>query len=166
MSGAPNDDGRSARFATVAALGQCQIVKTGRPSRSDAGAVRLVHEIWLLTGAVCVLAGAVRGFTSFGLALILVMAAALWMPPAQIVPIALILDLFAGMRMLPHVHRDIDRPGVALMTLGAVPAIPVGIYLLAVVPEPTMRLAIRGRRAGCRDRDCGWPRRNGFRAGD
>ena len=99
-------------------------------------------EIWLLTGAVCVLAGAVRGFTGFGLALILVMAAALWMPPAQIVPIALILDLFAGIRMLPHVHRDIDRPGVALMTLGAVPAIPVGIYLLAVVPEPTMRLAI------------------------
>lgn len=98
--------------------------------------------IWALAIAACLVAGVVRGFTGFGLALIVVTAVSVLAAPAEIVPIAVILDLFAGIRMLPHVHKDVDRPGVALMTLGALPMIPVGVWLLAVVHEDHMRLAI------------------------
>lgn len=98
--------------------------------------------LWLVAGAACLVAGVVRGFTGFGFALILVTAVSVVAPPAAIVPISIILDLFAGVRLLPHVHRDVDRPGVALMTLGALPLIPLGVWMLAAVDEDSMRLAI------------------------
>lgn len=98
--------------------------------------------VWALAAAACLVAGVVRGFTGFGLALIVVTAVSVLAAPVEIVPIAVILDLFASIRMLPHVHRDVDRRGVALMTLGALPMIPVGVWLLAVVHEDDMRLAI------------------------
>ena len=98
--------------------------------------------VWALAAAACLVAGVVRGFTGFGLALIVVTAVSVLAAPVEIVPIAVILDLFASVRMLPHVHKDVDRRGVVLMTLGALPMIPVGVWLLAVVHEDHMRLAI------------------------
>jgi len=98
--------------------------------------------IWTLAAVSCLVAGVVRGFTGFGFALILVTAVSLLAPPAQIVPISLVLDIFAGLRLLPHVHRDIDRKGTLLMVLGALPAIPVGLYALTVVSDDHMRLGI------------------------
>jgi hypothetical protein len=98
--------------------------------------------IWALSIAACLVAGVVRGFTGFGLALIVVTAVSVLAAPAEIVPIAVILDLFAGIRMISHVHKDVDRPGVVLMTLGAIPMIPLGVWLLSAVHEDHMRLSI------------------------
>jgi len=52
------------------------------------------------------------------------------------------LDLFAGVRLLPHIRGEIDRSGAALMVLGAVPAIPVGALALAHLDADAMRLGI------------------------
>lgn len=98
--------------------------------------------LWVIALVTALVAGIVRGFTGFGLALIVVTALAVVAPPVAIAPIAIMLDLFASVRMLPHVHRDVDRQGVLLMTLAALPMIPVGVWLLAVVDEEAMRLAI------------------------
>lgn len=99
-------------------------------------------EVWALAAAAALVAGTVRGFTGFGFALILVTAVSVLAPPAEIVPISLVLDIFAGIRLLPHVHHDIDRRGSALMVLGALPAIPLGALALAALDEDHMRLGI------------------------
>lgn len=99
-------------------------------------------EVWALAAAAALVAGVVRGYTGFGFALILVTAGSVLAPPADIVPISVVLDLFAGFRLLPHVRGEVDRRGAALMVLGALPAIPLGAMALAVLDEDAMRLGI------------------------
>lgn len=100
--------------------------------------------IWAAVVAACTVAGVVRGFTGFGFPLIVVTSTSLVVAPVEIVPIALLLDIQAGVRMLPSVRHDVDRRGVSILTLGAIPAIPVGAWLLASLDPDTMRLAIGG----------------------
>lgn len=99
-------------------------------------------SLWMFVAGTCAVAGIVRGFTGFGFPLIVVTAASLVIAPADIVPIALILDILAGLRLLPHVHADVDRRGTALLIVAAAPMIPIGAYLLASVDPDNMRLAI------------------------
>jgi len=99
-------------------------------------------EVWALTAAAALVAGVVRGYTGFGFALILVTAGSVLAPPADIVPISVVLDLFAGFRLLPHVRGEVDRRGAALMVLGALPAIPLGAMALAVLDADAVRLGI------------------------
>lgn len=99
-------------------------------------------EVWALAAAAALVAGVVRGYTGFGFALILVASVSLLAAPADIVPVSVVLDIFASVRMLPHVHRDVDRRGCALMLAGALPAIPLGALLLVGLSADTMRLAI------------------------
>lgn len=82
------------------------------------------------------------GFTGFGFPLIVVTSTSLVIAPVEIVPIALLLDILAGVRMLPSVRHDVDRRGVSFLVLGALPAIPVGAWLLSSLDAETMRLAI------------------------
>src|SRR3546814_347839 len=99
-------------------------------------------EVWALAAAAALVAGVVRGYTGFGFTLILVTAVSVLAPPADIVPISVVLDLFAGIRLLPHVRGEIDRRGTALMVLAALPAIPLGTMALALLDEDAMRLGI------------------------
>lgn len=98
--------------------------------------------VWAYVVATCAVAGVVRGFTGFGFPLIVVTATSLIIAPVEIVPIALLLDILAGVRMLPSVRHEVDRRGVVLLVLGAVPAIPLGAWLLASLDPETMCLAI------------------------
>ena len=98
--------------------------------------------IWAFVAAACLVAGVVRGFTGFGFPLIVVTATSLVVAPVEVVPIALLLDILASVRMLPSVRADIDRRGALIMLVAAVPAIPVGAWLLASIDAETMRLAI------------------------
>lgn len=99
-------------------------------------------EVWALAAAASLVAGVVRGYTGFGFALILITSVSVLAAPADIVPISVVLDIFASVRMLPHVYRHVDRRGTALMLLGAMPAIPIGVLALATVDENLMRLGI------------------------
>lgn len=98
--------------------------------------------VWGVVLAACAVAGVVRGFTGFGFPLIMVTASSLVVAPVAVVPIALLLDIVAGVRMLPSVRHEVDRRGVTFLVAGAVPAIPVGAWLLASLDPDTMRLAI------------------------
>ncbi|NQW08630.1 MAG: sulfite exporter TauE/SafE family protein [Alphaproteobacteria bacterium] len=99
-------------------------------------------SLWAFVAGACVVAGVVRGFTGFGFPLIVVTASSLVIAPAEIVPIALLLDILAGLRLLPHVRADVDRRGATLLILSAAPMIPIGAYLLASIDPDVMRLAI------------------------
>ncbi|MEQ9331671.1 sulfite exporter TauE/SafE family protein [Thalassobaculum sp.] len=99
-------------------------------------------EVWALAAAASLVAGVVRGYTGFGFALILVTTVSVLAAPGEIVAFSGVVDIFASLRMLPHVHRDVDRRGCLLMLAGALPAIPIGALALAGFSEDAMRLAI------------------------
>ena len=88
------------------------------------------------------LAAVVRGFSGFGFALLSISALSMVLPPATVVPAIWILDFLAGINLLPSIWRHVHWRAIALLVGAAVVATPVGVYLLATVPAPWMRIAL------------------------
>lgn len=92
---------------------------------------------------VAVFAGAVlRGFTGFGLPLAAVPVMTLVMTPALAVPAMLLLQVIAGLQVLPRIYRAIHWPALIWLAAGALAGIPGGTALLAALPADVMRLLI------------------------
>jgi uncharacterized membrane protein YfcA len=87
-------------------------------------------------------AGIIRGYSGFGFAMVVVTSMSLVLPPAQVVPTVLILDILASIRLVPQVRKDIDWYSLRWLLLGSVVGIPFGVYLLAAIPPAPMRLSI------------------------
>ncbi len=92
--------------------------------------------------AVVLVAGLVRGFTGFGMSAIIVMALSMIFPPAQIVPMALIMEVGASARMLPPAWKDVDWPYARTLLVGGAIGVPLGVLLLVHLPVSTMRAAL------------------------
>lgn len=88
------------------------------------------------------LAGVVRGFAGFGFSALSVAGLALLVSPARVVPAIFILEVLASMGQLPGVVRDVDRRWLTWLVLGNALCIPLGIALLAWLPETQLRLLI------------------------
>jgi uncharacterized protein len=89
-----------------------------------------------------VLAGAVRGFSGFGSALILSPSLAALYGPAVAVPVALLLEFALAGPFVPPALRVVDRRRTALLCVAAAVTVPVGAYVLSVVDERSLRWAI------------------------
>ncbi len=76
-------------------------------------------------------AGVVRGLTGFGFSALAVSSIALVLPPAQIVPAVLLLEVLASFWMLPAVWRDIHWSWMGWLVAGNAVGIPLGVLLLA-----------------------------------
>ncbi|HMO47602.1 MAG TPA: sulfite exporter TauE/SafE family protein [Rubrivivax sp.] len=94
--------------------------------------------------AVCVVlaAGVVRGFAGFGFSAISVAGLALVVSPAQVVPPVFVLEVLASLSLLRGALRDVDWPWLGWLALGNAIAIPLGVALLAWLPETPLRLLI------------------------
>lgn len=92
--------------------------------------------------AVVVLAGVVRGFSGFGFSAISVAGLSLMVSPTQVVPAVFLLEVFASLRMLRGNWQHVDIPWLGWLVLGNAIALPVGIVLLAYLPERALRLLI------------------------
>lgn len=88
------------------------------------------------------LAGVLRGFSGYGFALAAVPLLSLISPPAEVVPFALLLQLFVGVSGLGEAVQICDWRSVRLLTIGAVVATPLGIWALTAFPENLVRLLI------------------------
>lgn len=88
------------------------------------------------------LAGIVRGYTGFGFSALVMLSLALFLPPALIMPILVLLEIAASIHMLPGVWRQVDRRILGWLTLGTVVGVPPGVFLLATLPADQMRLII------------------------
>ena len=97
---------------------------------------------WLLSLAVVLLAGAVRGFAGFGFSALSVSALSLFLPPAQVIPPLLMLEIAASITLLRSAWKDTDWTWLSWLMLGNVLCIPVGLALLSYAPENTVRLLI------------------------
>ena len=92
--------------------------------------------LWILIAAL------IRGYTGFGSAAIAIAGLSMFLPPAKVIPLVLLLEIVAGIRLLPSVWRHIDWRQLRFITLGALLSTPIGVLLLATVPADTMRIVI------------------------
>lgn len=86
--------------------------------------------LWLLMGVVLV-AGAVRGFTGFGTAMVFMPFAAAVLPPVWALIVMLVFDIAGIPPLVPRALKDADRGDLILLSLGVVIAAPVGIVMLS-----------------------------------
>ncbi len=97
----------------------------------------------LLAGLVVSLgAGMVRGFAGFGYSALTVAGLAVFVAPAKVVPAVLALEIVASVSMWRSAMRDADRTWLGWLLAGNLLFVPVGIALLAVLPETLLRLLV------------------------
>ncbi len=97
-----------------------------------------------LAYSLCVVfaAGIVRGFAGFGFSAITVAGMSLVVSPALVVPAIFMLEILASLSQLRGIARDIDMPWLSWLMLGNLICIPIGVALLAWLPETPLRLLI------------------------
>ena len=100
----------------------------------------------LLVYSLCVVfaAGIVRGFAGFGFSAISVAGLSLIVSPAKVVPAMFALEILASLSQLRGIVRDVDLHWIGWLALGNLLFIPLGVALLAWLPEMPLRLLIGG----------------------
>ena len=88
------------------------------------------------------IAGIIRGYSGFGFAMVAVTSISLVLPPIHVVPLVLILEVLASIKLVPQVWKDIDWHSLRWLLAGSLLATPIGVYLLANVPAEPMRISI------------------------
>ncbi len=87
-------------------------------------------------------AGIVRGFAGFGFSALSVAGLALLVSPARVVPAIFALEVLASISLLRGAARDIDWHWLSWLVVGNLLCLPLGIVLLAWLPETMLRLLI------------------------
>ena len=87
-------------------------------------------------------AGIVRGFAGFGFSALSVAGLALLVAPAKVVPAIFVLEVLASLSLLRGAMRDIDWHWLSWLIAGNLLCLPLGIVLLAWLPETPLRLLI------------------------
>lgn len=97
----------------------------------------------LLVGLlVALVGGLVRGTTGFGAAMVMTPVLALLIGPRSAVPVALLLEAFAALPMLPAAARIARWRLLVPVSAAAAVTIPFGVWLLAGASPQTLRRAI------------------------
>lgn len=98
----------------------------------------------LLVASVLVVfaAGIVRGFAGFGFSALCVAGLSIFVPPAQVVPPIFVLEVLASLSLLRGAFKDTDWPWLSWLVLGNALFIPLGVAVLAHLPEAALRLLI------------------------
>lgn len=100
---------------------------------------------WPELAAVClpVLGGAViKGLTGFGFALIVVPAMALFLPPAEAVAIAILVQAGAGFWDFSSLRGQSEGPILSRLAGGAMIGTPVGLFLMSRLDPNILRITI------------------------
>jgi len=92
--------------------------------------------------AIVFFAGVVRGFAGFGFSAFSVAGLSLLVSPASIVPAVFILEVLASLTLVRSARHDVDWPWLGWLVFGNALFIPLGILVLASVPETPLRLVI------------------------
>ncbi len=112
-------------------------------SRGLSGLLPVASPLLLaLAAAVVFGAGIVRGFAGFGFSALCVAGLSLAMPPAQVVPPIFVLEVLASLSLLRGALAHADWRWLSWLLAGNALFIPVGVALLAWLPETPLRLLI------------------------
>lgn len=89
--------------------------------------------------AACLAAGVVRGFSGFGVALVFMPVAAIFAPAGLALATLNVFNAFGTFSLLGESLRRCARGEVAVMLGGVLIGTPVGVWLLATLPDLTLR---------------------------
>ena len=95
-----------------------------------------------IAAAVVFVAAIIRGYSGFGFSMICAVSLSQVLPPVEVVPLILLLEVAASSWLLPGVWRQIHWPSLAWLFAGVVVGTPIGLHLLANVPARPMRAVI------------------------
>ena len=90
------------------------------------------------------LASVLRGFTGFGFGLAAVPILSLALPPAEVVPLVVTLQVIIGGGGLRAAWGECDWRSVGMLSPGLVFGVPIGLLILTEVPANLVRLTIGG----------------------
>jgi uncharacterized protein len=96
----------------------------------------------ILTMAGVTLAALLRGFTGFGFGLAAVPLLSVALPPAQVVPLVVTLQVIVGLGGIGDARRACDWHAVGLLSPGLIIGVPIGLLLLTKMQPDAVRLAI------------------------
>ena len=96
--------------------------------------------LWI--AAVSLVAFTVRGLSGFGSSMIGIGALSIVLPPAQVVPAFLGLELATTVNLLPGVGRQIEWRSLRWVVAGCALSTPFGLLLLAGLDPNPMRLVV------------------------
>lgn len=87
-------------------------------------------------------AGVVRGFAGFGYSALTVAGLSLFVSPSRVIPAVLVLEILASLSLLTAGLQDSDRAWTKSLLLGNLVFVPLGIAVLALMPENMLRLSV------------------------
>ena len=96
----------------------------------------------IVTMAGVLAASVLRGFTGFGFGLAAVPLLSLGLPPAQVVPLVVTLQVVIGVAGLRTAAKSCDWRSVGLLVPGLIVGIPIGLLILTALPPNPVRLVI------------------------
>lgn len=86
----------------------------------------------------------VRGLAGFGSSMVGIGSLSLLLPPAQVVPAFLVVELITSLHQLPGVWRQVEWRSLRWLCLGCALSTPAGLLLLAGLDPNPMRLFVFG----------------------
>lgn len=96
--------------------------------------------------AYCVLAVAlgafVKGYSGFGASMLWVTSLALILPPRDVVPTVLMLEVVSSAHLVPQVWREVQWRSMGVLLLGTWAGTPFGIFALTALPPDVLRAAL------------------------
>ena len=112
----------------------------GKPASVNRPVRMLITLLIALPGVFA--ASVLRGFTGFGFGLAAVPLLSLALPPAQVVPFVVVLQVVVGAGGLRGAWGQCDWRAVRGLAPGVLLGIPLGLAVLTAFPPNTVRLAI------------------------
>jgi uncharacterized membrane protein YfcA len=95
-----------------------------------------------ILGVAVFIAGVVRGCIGFGFSALVVASTSLFLNPADLVPMVVLLEIVASLQMVIRVWRDVLRDLVVVLSIGVLLGTPVGVYFLSIAEPDALRLAL------------------------
>src|SRR6056300_29572 len=97
---------------------------------------------FILFSLIIFMASIVRGFNGFGFSAISVSGLSFILPPIEIVPIILLLEVFVSIFMVPYIWNKIDWKFVIQILIGIIIGSPIGLFLLKYLSPQITHLII------------------------
>lgn len=99
-------------------------------------------ELFILSGIVFV-AGAVRGFSGFGLSAIVMACAIFILPPLALIPMLWFLEMSGSLAMFKGGVQDADKPTAKGLIIGSAVGLPIGLLInLQLATQTSKALAL------------------------
>ena len=97
---------------------------------------------FILFSLIIFTASIVRGFNGFGFSAISVSGLSFILPPIEIVPVILLLEVFVSIFMIPYIWNKIDWKFVIQILFGILIGSPIGLFLLKYLSPQITHLII------------------------